>query len=100
MRITAQLIDARDDRHLWAGSFEEPSKDIVALQDRVTSEIAAQARVVLAPEAGRGNGSRTVNPAAYDAYLRGRYFFAKNDVLRSAKYFQQAIEADPTYASA
>jgi tetratricopeptide (TPR) repeat protein len=100
VRITAQLIDTRDDRHLWARSFEEPSKDIVSLQDRVASEIAAQARVVLAPEADRASGARPVNPAAYDAYLRGRYFFAKNDVLRSAKYFQQAIAADPTYASA
>jgi len=100
VRITAQLIDTRDDRHLWARSFEGPSKDIVALQDRVAGEIAAQAKVVLAPDTEQRNGARTVNPAAYDAYLRGRYFFAKNDVLRSAKYFQQAIAADPTYASA
>jgi tetratricopeptide (TPR) repeat protein len=72
----------------------------VALQDRVATEIAAQARVALASEAKRGNGSRSVNPAAYDAYLRGRYFYAKSDILRSAEYFQQAIAADPLYASA
>jgi TolB-like protein/DNA-binding winged helix-turn-helix (wHTH) protein len=100
VRITAQLIDARDDRHLWAQSFEGPSKDVVALQDSVANEIAAQASVVLTPEMQRSKGSRMVNPAAYDAYLRGRYFYAKGDVVRSAEYFQQAIAADPSYASA
>jgi TolB-like protein/DNA-binding winged helix-turn-helix (wHTH) protein/tetratricopeptide (TPR) repeat protein len=100
VRITAQLIDARDDRHLWAQSFEGPSKDIVALQDRVATDIAVQARVVMAPGAERSNATRSVNPAAYDAYLRGRYFYAKSDILRSAEYFQQAIDADPSYASA
>jgi TolB-like protein/DNA-binding winged helix-turn-helix (wHTH) protein/Tfp pilus assembly protein PilF len=100
VRITAQLIDARDDRHLWARSFEGPSKDIVTLQDRVANEIATQTRAVLMPERGQNQISRPVNPTAYDAYLRGRYFYAKQDILRSAEYFQKAIVADPSYASA
>jgi tetratricopeptide (TPR) repeat protein len=100
VRITVQLIDARDDRHLWARSFEGPARDVVALQDSVATQIAAQARVVLLPTARQSNGARTIDPAAYDAYLRGRYFYAKGDIARSADYFQQAIAADPAYASA
>jgi TolB-like protein/DNA-binding winged helix-turn-helix (wHTH) protein/Tfp pilus assembly protein PilF len=98
VRITAQLIDARTDRHLWARSFEGTSTDIVALQDSVAREIAAQAKLVLVPEAEVQ--SRSINPAAHDAYLRGRYFFGKGDVSHSAQYFQQAIAIDPSYASA
>jgi len=100
VRITAQLIDARSDRHLWAHSFEGQSSDIVSLQDSVAKEIASQARVVLVPESGEHGASRNVDPAAHDAYLRGRYFFGKGDVPRSADSFQQAIAIDPSYASA
>ena len=75
IRITAQLIDARTDRHLWAQSFEGPASDVLSLQDSVAQQIATQARLVLAPPSPRP----PVNPAAHDAYLRGRYFFNKQD---------------------
>jgi TolB-like protein/DNA-binding winged helix-turn-helix (wHTH) protein len=96
IRITAQLIDARTDRHLWAQSFEGPASDVLSLQDSVAQQIATQARLVLAPPPPRA----PVNPAAHDAYLRGRYFFNKQDLPRSLECFQQAIARDPTYASA
>ena len=96
IRITAQLIDARTDRHLWAQSFEGPASDVLTLQDSVAQQIATQARLVLAPSPPRA----PVNPAAHDAYLRGRYFFNKQDFSHSLEYFQQAIALDPTYASA
>ena len=96
IRITAQLIDARTDRHLWAQSFEGPASDVLALQDSVAEQIASQARLVLAPPSPRP----TVNPAAHDAYLRGRYFFNKQDFAHSLESFQQAIALDPGYASA
>lgn len=96
IRITAQLIDARTDRHLWAQSFEGPATDVLSLQDDVAQQIATQARLVLAPEFLR----RPLNPAAHDAYLRGRYFFNKQDVPRSLESFQRAIALDPGYASA
>jgi TolB-like protein/DNA-binding winged helix-turn-helix (wHTH) protein len=96
IRITAQLIDARSDRHLWAQSFEGSASDVLSLQDSVAQQIAAQARLVLAPAAPRP----PVNPAAHDAYLRGRYFFNKQDISHSLEYFQQAIALDPNYASA
>ncbi len=96
IRITAQLIDARTDRHLWAQSFEGPASDVLSLQDSVAQQIATQARLVLAPPSQRP----PVNPAAHDAYLRGRYFFNKQDAPHSLEYFEQAIALDPNYASA
>jgi tetratricopeptide (TPR) repeat protein len=96
VRITAQLIDARTDRHLWAQSFEGSAGDILALQDSVAQQIAAQARLVILPPPPR----RAVDPAAHDAYLRGLYFFNKQDLPHSAEYFEQAISLDPQYASA
>ena len=96
IRITAQLIDARTDRHLWAQSFEGSASDILTLQDSVAQQIATQARLVLAPPLPRA----PVNPAAHDAYLRGRYFFNKQDFPHSLEYFQQAVALDPGYASA
>jgi TolB-like protein/tetratricopeptide (TPR) repeat protein len=96
VRITAQLIDGRSDRHLWAQSFEGPATDVLALQDSVAQQIATQARLVLLPSPPRS----PINPAAHDAYLRGRYFLNKQDVPHSAEYFQKAISLDPRYASA
>jgi TolB-like protein/DNA-binding winged helix-turn-helix (wHTH) protein len=96
IRITAQLIDARTDRHLWAQSFEGSASDVLSLQDSVAQQIATEARLVLAPPSQRA----PVNPAAHDAYLRGRYFFNKQDFPHSLESFQQAIALDPTYASA
>jgi Tfp pilus assembly protein PilF len=96
VRITAQLIDARDDRHLWAQSFEGQIGDLLSLQDRVAREIAAQTRVALTPVAH----VQHVDPAAHDAYLRGLYFLLKREPGKSADYFQQAISIDPSYAAA
>jgi len=96
IRITTQLVDARTDRHLWAQSFEGSDSDILSLQDSVAQQIAVQARLVLAPAAPHV----AVNPAAHDAYLRGRYFFDKQDFSHSLESFQQAVALDPAYASA
>lgn len=96
IRITAQLIDGRSDRYLWAQSFEGPARDVLSLQDSVARQIAAQARLAL----GAPSPHPSVDPGAYDAYLRGRYFFNKQDIRHSLQSFQQAIDLDPTYASA
>ena len=96
VRITAQLIDARSDRHLWAQSFEGPATDVLGLQDSVAQQIAQQARLALLPSPPRP----PVNPSAHDAYLRGRYFFNKQDFAHSVEYYQRAISLDPNYASA
>ncbi|HVC45907.1 MAG TPA: winged helix-turn-helix domain-containing protein [Terracidiphilus sp.] len=96
IRITAQLIDARTDRHLWAQSFEGSASDVLTLQDSVAQQIATQAQLVLAP----ASPHPPVNPAAHDAYLRGRYFFNKQDFSHSLESFQHAVALDPGYASA
>jgi TolB-like protein/Tfp pilus assembly protein PilF len=97
VRITAQLIDVRSNRNLWAQSFEEQAADAIALQDRVAREIAAQARLTLEPPRRQ---ARHIDPAAYDAYLRGLYFLHKRDVPKSMAYIQQAIAINPGYGAA
>ncbi|HEY2468889.1 MAG TPA: tetratricopeptide repeat protein [Terracidiphilus sp.] len=96
IRITAQLIDARTDHHLWAQSFEGPGRDVLSLQDSVAQQIASQASLIIAPPLPR----RQINPAAHDAYLRGRYFFNKQDLRHSLESYEQAIALDPNYAAA
>ena len=101
VRITAQLTDTRNDKDVWAQSFEGRAGDILSLQDDVAREIAAQAEVALAPAARASmSDGKPIDPAAHDAYLRGRYFLDKREPKKSADYFQQAIAIDPTYAAA
>ena len=99
VRINAQLIDARDDRHLWAQRYEEQMSDILLLQDKIVREIALQTQAALAPRR-ESVRSRHIDPAAYDAYLRGFYFLNQRNVEKSVIYFQQAVALDPSYADA
>jgi TolB-like protein/DNA-binding winged helix-turn-helix (wHTH) protein/Tfp pilus assembly protein PilF len=102
VRITAQLIDASTDKHLWSQSYEGEFRDALALQNRVASAIADQIRINLTPqEQAALKTGKIVNPQAYESYLKGRYFWNKRtpDGLRTAlAYFNQAIEEDPKYA--
>jgi TolB-like protein/Flp pilus assembly protein TadD len=99
VRITAQLIDARDDRHLWAQSYEEQMTDILALQDKLVREIALQTQAALSPSREKLLSGR-INPAAYDLYLRGLYFLNQREIDRSVSYLQQAVATDASYAPA
>src|SRR4029077_10238785 len=103
-RVTAQLIDARSDRHIWADSYDEDIRDALVLQSKVTTAIAGQIRAALNPQEQLALAkSRTINPEAYEAYLKGRYFWNKRTAqgLRTAiDYFGRAIEIDPRYAEA
>lgn len=101
VRITAQLIDARNDKHLWSQSFEGPASDILSLQDTVAHEIATRTRVALTgADRTRLSNSRTIKPEAHDDYLRGLYFIQRREPERAAQYFQNAIDLEPTYAPA
>jgi serine/threonine-protein kinase len=104
VRITVQLIDARSDRHLWAKSFERNSRDILALQDELASAIAREIHVKLTPaEESRLARAPDVNPEAYDAYLKGRYFFNRpsdENLSKAIALFEEATQKDPTYAPA
>ena len=104
VRVTAQLIDARNGKHLWAASYEEDIRNTLALQSRVTRAIAEQIRATVNPQEQLTLAkSRAVNPDAYEAYLKGRYFWNKRtgEGLRTAiDYFRRAITIDPGYAEA
>lgn len=104
VRITAQLIEAASDRHLWAKSYERDLRDVLALQDEVARDIAEEISVKLtAKERTRLTNARPVNPEAHEAYLRGRFLWNQRteDQLHKAKqYFEEAIAKDPSYAPA
>ena len=104
VRITAQLIDARADRHLWAKSFERSSRDVLALQDELASAIAREIQVQLTPaEQSRLGSARRVNPEAYDAYLKGRHFFNRpsdENLTKAISLFEEAVKLDPESAPA
>src|SRR5215813_5893636 len=104
VRITAQLIDASSDKHLWSQSYEGELRDTLALQNKVAKAIADQIRINLNPqERAALRNARVVSPEAYESYLKGRYFWNKRtaDGLKAAlAHFNQAIEKDPKYAHA
>jgi len=72
VRVTAQLIEASSDHHLWARSYERDLKNVLALQDEIARDVAEQVRVTLTPkERSLLIQAHAVDPEAYDAYLRG-----------------------------
>ena len=101
VRITAQLIDAATDRHLWSGSFEREISDVLSLQAGIARAIAGELNLTLnSPEHVRQRSARKVVPEAYDAYLRGWYFLDRGQYPKAASYFEQATVADPDFALA
>jgi TolB-like protein/DNA-binding winged helix-turn-helix (wHTH) protein/Tfp pilus assembly protein PilF len=108
LRISAQLIHAASDKHLWAKSYEGDMRDVFSLERDVTEDIArqVQARLTMPNQAAVAQ-LRPINPKALDAYLQGNYHldrFAKGagdeEKKKAAEYFQQAINADPKFAPA
>jgi TolB-like protein/DNA-binding winged helix-turn-helix (wHTH) protein/tetratricopeptide (TPR) repeat protein len=103
VRITAQLIDAPADRHLWAQSYEGELRDVLRLQAQVADGIVKEIRGKLSPERQVTVKSvPTVNPGAYESYLKGFYSqrFNISGIQNSIAYFQQAISQEPDYAAA
>ncbi len=101
VRITAQLIRARDDRHLWAESFERDVHDVLTLQGEVAQAVARQIQVKLTAEQQTTLArARPVNPQAHEAYLKGNYFLRPDRLDKSIEFFNQAIALDPGYAQA
>jgi serine/threonine-protein kinase len=104
VRISAQLVEAATDQHVWAESYERNFEDIFALQSEVAKAIAEEIQVTLSPEEEtRLTTTRQIDPAAHEAYLKGRFFWNKREseaVQRGLELFQQALEIDPSYAMA
>ena len=97
VRITAQLIDARSDHHLWANHYERELQGVLGLQREIASDVARQVQARLAP---RPSSDRPVIPAAHEAYLKGRYFAQKYNpsaALRAREHYEDSMRIDPEY---
>jgi serine/threonine protein kinase/Tfp pilus assembly protein PilF len=104
IRITATLIEAATERHLWNESYERDVRDVLALQSEVARAVARQIEVTLTPqEDTRLAKTRRVDPEAHQFYLWGRHHLGKltkDGLTKAIENFQRAIEKDPTYAAA
>lgn len=100
VRVTAQLINVRDQTHIWADNYDSDLKDVIAVQEQISEAVARAIRVKLARTA---SPPATVNPEAYQLYLKGRYFLdrPRPEGLRNAlSSFAASVKIDPSFAAA
>ncbi len=106
VRVTVQLLDAPNDRHLWSENYQLPMRSILTVQRDIAQAVAQQVRVKLSPQQqARLGAGGAVDPAAYDAFLRGRYYlmtqFSQPQGLDTAqRYYEDAIRRDSGFAPA
>jgi TolB-like protein/DNA-binding winged helix-turn-helix (wHTH) protein len=104
VRITVQLIHAQNQTDVWTDSFDRELKDVLDVRDSVVRSIASQIHIALSEEQERRLATpHPTRPEAYEAYLKGRYYWNKrtsDSIQKAERYFQQAIDNDPTYAAA
>jgi TolB-like protein/DNA-binding winged helix-turn-helix (wHTH) protein len=104
IRLTAQLIQVKDQTHLWSQDYDYPAKDILKVEDDVAKAVARQIQLRLtSQQQAEVARSRPVNPEAFDAYLQGYYYFQRDndkDTDMAAKYYERATHLDPSYALA
>lgn len=104
VRIHVRLVKARDERQLWSNHYDAPLVDILGLQSRIAQAVARNLRaVVTRGEQNRLESGRSISPAGHEAYLRGRYHFARGtevDVRRALAFFEEAVRLDPANATA
>jgi tetratricopeptide (TPR) repeat protein len=102
VRITVQLIDGKTDRHLWTESYERQIQSILTLQSNVAQAIAEEIKIALPPEErALLTRNNSVNPEAYEAYLKGRHFWelrSREGLNKALEYFEKAVQIDPQYA--
>lgn len=104
IRVTAQLIDAATDRHLWAETYDRKTSDILALQDDVSRQIAREVNVVLTPdELAQLSRAKSVDPEIHALYLRGRHELnnpSPGNASRAIAIFESVLAKDPKHAAA
>ncbi|HXJ88828.1 MAG TPA: winged helix-turn-helix domain-containing protein [Candidatus Binatia bacterium] len=104
LRVTAQLIQVRDQSHVWAAEYDREMQSVLQVQSEVANAIGKEVRLKLAPDQPlQARNPQAVNPEAYEAYLKGRYFIEKwteEGTRVGREYFEQAIRKDPGYALA
>ncbi len=104
LRATVQLLQVKDQSHLWAQDYDYRPRDILSLEDDVARAVAREIQIRLTPQQQADlTHPRPVNPEAFDAYMEGRFFLDREsagDLNRAASYFEQAIQLDSSYALA
>ncbi len=101
IRITAQLIEASSDRHLWSESYDRELTDVFAIQDELSAAIVTVLKIkLMGDSADIKVGVHKVVPEAYTSYLKGLHFLNKSELKTALKYFDDAINFDNTYATA
>jgi len=99
IRVSAQLVDARENTHLWAENYDRGLSDVLEVQDSLAAAIAREVRLAITPEAHGPAAARTVDPEAYQAFLMGRYLFNKmtaDSLAQSLEWFERAVAKDPS----
>jgi len=104
LRITSQLLQVKDQSHLWSHDYDYRAQDILTVQDDVAKAVAREIQLRLTAQQEAGSARlQPVNPEAFDAYLQGYYFFQRNtdkDTNMAATYYERATQLDPSYALA
>src|SRR5229473_889742 len=104
IRLTAQLIQVKDQTHLWSQDYDYPAKDFLTVEDDLAKAVVHEIRVRLTSQQQTELAqSHSVNPEAFNAYLQGHYYFERDsdkDTDMAAKYFERATQLDPSYALA
>src|ERR1700722_12284342 len=104
MRLTSQLIQVKDQTHLWAQDYDYPAKDVLTVEDEVAKAVAREIQLHLtSQQQAELAQSDPVNSEAFDAYLQGHYYFERDsdkDADIAARYFERATQLDPSYALA
>ena len=104
VRITVQLIRASTDEHLWADSYTDKLENIMILQSKIAKAIAKEVKLTLSPEEElKLSSNKKIDPAAHEAFLRGKHFWNKrtgDDIKKGLEYFKEAVNIDPLYALA
>ena len=105
VQITVQLIYARTDRHLWSETYDRDLRDVLSLQNEIARAVTEQIQIKLTPQEQirLERGRRPINPAAYDYFLRGRYYLSRQtkvDNKTAIEMLDRAVATDPTFAAA
>src|SRR5882672_2536443 len=104
LRVTVQLLQVKDQSHLWGQDYDYRPRDILSLEDDVAKAVAREIQIRLSPQQQADlTRTRPVNPEAFDAYMEGRFFLDRDsagDLNSAASYFEQAIQLDSSYALA
>ena len=104
IRVIVQLIDAKNDKHLWSHKYDSGLKNVFAIQSEISNQIANELNAVISPfETEQIEKTPTENLEAYNLYLKGRFFWHRRleeELIKSIDYFKQAIALDSTFTLA